>query len=140
LSLTLFAPILSLPGQAADNDAVVSEFIDGNKDHQISYDEFVHSLAIKAMHDIDKNKDGVIDFDEATEAHHNKNQDALNFNFPNTDNNANGNIDLNELEQTIKNDSKVKENYIHLDHNDDGLLDQSELTHTKPLSIIDLKF
>ncbi|MEO8009325.1 MAG: EF-hand domain-containing protein [Betaproteobacteria bacterium] len=50
---------------AADSDRKIGEFLDLNDDRKISYDEFVHSMAEKAMRELfqnhDKDRDGYLD-------------------------------------------------------------------------------
>jgi hypothetical protein len=47
---------------AADSDPhrTLPELSDLNGDHRISYDEFVHSVAVKAMREMDEDKNGLL--------------------------------------------------------------------------------
>lgn len=112
---------------ADDVDRNIAEFIDTNGEKHISYDEFVHSAAVKALRELDANKDGLLNRAEAASSGVRQSAAIPSIGFSDADANGDGHLSLNELEQALRGHPGVTESFLKLDRNGDTMLSPSEL-------------
>ncbi len=123
---------------AADSDRIIADFLDLNDDHRISYDEFVHSMAVKAMREMDADRDGTLPPAEAATASAKGHADVPPIDFSKADSNGDGQLSLDELKQAIG--VAVRAHFPKLDKNGDGFLDESEVKSIHEVPLIRFHF
>lgn len=83
--------------RAAEPDRTVSEFLDSNGDHRISYDESVHSLAVKAMREMDTYQNSRLTRAEVARQRSKSDAGAPTVEFDGSDADGDGQVSLEEL-------------------------------------------
>jgi Ca2+-binding EF-hand superfamily protein len=123
---------------AADSDQTIGDFLDLNDDHRISYDEFVHSMAVKAIREMDADRDGTLSPAEVATSSAKGHADVPPIDFSKADSNGDGQLSLDELKQAI--DVAVRAHFPKLDKNGDGFLDESEVRSIHEVPLIRFHF
>ena len=118
-----------------DPDRAIAEFLDPDGDHRISYEEFVESVATKAVREMDANKDGSLSQPEVAATNINGAASFPAIDFHKADADHDGKLSLEELKQAIGANADVEALFHALDKDGDGLLSESELgaIHSVPL-------
>ena len=124
---------------AADTDRVTPKLIDLNGDHQISYDEFVHSAVAKAMHEMDQDKNGFLTPAEIAARGANKAASVV-IDFSKADSNGDGRLSNDELTQALHAHPRVHTLFEKLDQNNDGVLTEPELKNLHGVPLIWIEF
>jgi Ca2+-binding EF-hand superfamily protein len=125
---------------AADTDRTIEDFLDLNDDHRISYDEFVHSMAVKAMREMDADKNAVLTPAEAAASSAKGHMDAPTIDFSKADTNGDGRVSTEELKQAIRTHKGVHELFQAHDKDGDGFLDESEVKSIQVVPLIRFHF
>jgi Ca2+-binding EF-hand superfamily protein len=125
---------------AADTDQTVEDFFDLNDDHRISYDEFVHSMAVKAMREMDSDKDGLLSPAEAAGSGAKAHAHIPPIDSSKADANGDDQVSIDELEQAIRTHTGVHALFRKLDKDGDDFLSESELKSIHDVPLIHLKF
>ena len=121
---------------ADDVGQTIAGFLDLNDDGHISYDEFVHSMAIEAIREMDENKDGFLMRSEVASSREKGNAQIPALNFSKVDTNGDGRICLDELKQALGANADVEALFKKLDTNWDGFLSESELKPRREAPVI----
>ena len=125
---------------ADDIGLTIAEFLDSNNDGKISYDEFVHSMAVKAIREMDENKDSFLMSSEIASSVAKGNAQISALNFSKIDTNSDGRISLEELKQALGAHADVETLFKKLDTNGDGFLSNSELEGIHEVPLIRIHF
>ena len=125
---------------SADTDRTIEDFLDLNDDHRISYDEFVHSMAAKAMREMDADKNGVLTPAEAAASSAKGHTDAPPIDFSKADTNGDGRVSTEELKQAIRTHTGVHELFQTHDKDGDSFLDESEVKSIQVVPLIRFHF
>jgi Ca2+-binding EF-hand superfamily protein len=125
---------------AADSDRKIGEFLDLNDDHKISYDEFVHSMAEKAMREMDADKDDTLTPAETAAARAKGHPDIAPIDFRKADTNGDGQVSAGELEQALRAHPGVRQLFQNHDKDGDGYLDGAEVNSIGEVPLIRFHF
>jgi len=112
---------------ADDAKHKIAEFLDLDGDKRISYEEFVHSMAVQAIRDMDSDKDGHLSAAEAKQSAAPENTSIPALDFHAIDLNGDGKISLDELKQALGANADVEAIFRRLDIDGDGFLSEAEL-------------
>jgi Ca2+-binding EF-hand superfamily protein len=129
-ALPLPAAADSATGDSASR--AISEFLDANGDGRISYEEFVHSVAVKAMREMDADKNGVLTPSEVTRGGPPSDAPVPTIKFGEIDTNGDGWLSRVELETALRDNASVRVRFRNLDWDQDGFLSQYELYRSFP--------
>jgi hypothetical protein len=125
-------PLPATASGAGASDRTASEFLDTNGDGQISYDEFAHSVSVKAMREMDTDKSGTLSPSEAAARKLAANLKLPTLNFADADANGDGQLSQDELEGALHDHPGVKSWFQNLDQDKDGSISQPELDRFPP--------
>ena len=125
-------PATAAGSGAGASDPSASEFLDTNGDGQISYDEFAHSVSVKAMREMDTDKSGTLSPSEAAARKLAADLKLPTLNFADADANGDGQLSQDELESALHDHPGVKSWFQNLDQDNDGSISQSELDRFPP--------
>jgi Ca2+-binding EF-hand superfamily protein len=112
---------------AAGNTPADSGLIDLDGDKRISYDEFVHSVAVQAMRDMDADKSGKLSRSEVQASGAGSANGTVQLEFSKIDSNGDGQIDMDELKKPLAEHPQMKKAFQDLDRDKDGYLSGPEL-------------
>ncbi len=124
----LFGPLCL--AHAAGNTPADSGLIDLDGDKRISYDEFVHSAAVKAMRDVmDADKSGKLSRSEVQASGAGSANETVRLEFSKIDSNGDGQIDMDELKKPLAEHPQMKKAFQDLRgcKDKDGYLSGPEL-------------
>jgi Ca2+-binding EF-hand superfamily protein len=138
-ALERFATVASADS-AAETDRTIGDFLDLNDDHRISYDEFVHSMAVKAMREMDADRDGTLTPAEAASSRAKASADLPPMDFFKADANGDGSVSTEELEKAIRTHTGAHELFRNHDKDGDGFLDESEVKSFGGIPLIRFHF
>jgi Ca2+-binding EF-hand superfamily protein len=110
---------------AAGDGAPGTGLVDLDGDNRISYEEFVHSVALRAMQEMDADNSGTISRGEAAAAKPGNGPAPLLV--PVVDSNGDGQIGLDELKKPLADSAEMKQAFQNLDKDHDGYLSGPEL-------------
>lgn len=102
--------------------------IDLDGDKRISYDEFVHSAAARAMQEMDGDQDGLVSRSEASVPAAGSGVQPAAVKFSEADANNDGRVGLSELKKPLAESSEMKKAFQALDRDRDGYLSGPELS------------
>ncbi len=111
--------------------AADSGLIDLDGDKRISYDEFVHSAAVKAMKDMDTDKNGTLSRGEVRAAGSKPVSGSTQLDFSKLDTNHDGQVSVTEIKKPLGEDPQMKKTFRDLDKNNDGYLSGAELNEVE---------
>jgi hypothetical protein len=123
---------------AADADRDIADFLDLNGDRRISFDEFVHSIAVKAVRQLDEDKDGVLSPAEA--ARSGNTGDAGTHAIDHADADGDRQVTHGELVQAIRANPGVRALFQKHDKDGDDFLSESELRDLHGVPLIRIQF
>jgi Ca2+-binding EF-hand superfamily protein len=112
---------------AAEDGLANSGLIDLDGDNRISYEEFVHSAAVKAMREMDTDYSGSLSRSEVMTARPVGAGGPAPLVFTNIDSNGDGQVGLDELKKPLAEQPDMKKTFRDLDTNNDGYLSGPEL-------------
>lgn len=112
---------------AAGNDPPAVRLIDLDGDKRISYEEFVHSAAVRAMQEMDADQNGALSRSEVTAAGARPADGRVPLTFSAADSNGDGVVGMEELKKPLAESPEMKRRFQALDQDKDGYLSGPEL-------------
>ncbi len=138
--LTVALLTVASAARADDTDNAVTEFLDLNGDHKISYDDFVHSIAVKAMREMDEDKNGLLSPAEGASSGSKGDASSPAISFSKADTDGNGQVSFEELSEAIHANTGTRALFQNLDKDGDGSLSGPELKSIHGVPLIRLPF
>jgi len=124
---------------ADDTDHIIAEFLDLNGDHRISYDEFVHSVAVKAMREMDRDNNGLLTPAEVAASDAKVDATSPAISFSKADTNGDGSVSIDELDHALAANPGVRVLFQNIDRDHDGFLSDSELRNSHGVPLIQFR-
>jgi hypothetical protein len=128
--------------QASKDEDSIRKFLQGDREHHISYEEFVKSIATKVMLELDVDRNGELSRDEAAAASKESEEDVSVPVVAYVDSNAatDGRLNLEGLQRALRESAKVRSLYDDLDKEPSLASSETSLGPPRVLPQIRIRF